>query len=197
MKKLILFLAFSLYGLIVISQTVTAKTIQAPKKTDIIQIKNNTQFDKRTEFKDTSKFNEPIILWNDTARELTDFSLYDGVLGTASAPMPMVYMDCHSNGQFNSCYITVTLTAGQSYTLPATGGKTAIGSIFLTSTNDFTQFGIGPDAAITLKNSSGNIGWSKIDTPDTHCILDAGSTATVTNNNSSSYTYHIQINYVR
>jgi hypothetical protein len=197
MRKIILIALFFLSGLIAIGQTVTAKTIRAPKKTDKIQVENELIHEKKAVFNDTSDFNAPIIFWNDTATQLTDFSLYDGVLGISSAPMPMVYMDCHSNGHFNSCYITVTLTAGQSYTLPATGGKTATGSIFITGTNDFTSFGMGPDAAITLSGDNGTIGWATTLTTDKHLIRDAGTTATVTNNTSTTYTYHIIINYVR
>jgi len=197
MKTIILLSLFLLYGQIVFCQTVVAKTIRGPKKTDIIQVENNLIHQANAVFNDTSDFNAPIIFWNDTATELTDFSLYDGVLGSSSAPMPMVYMDCHSNGYFNNCYITVTLTAGQAYTLPVTGGKTATGSIFITGTNDFTSFGMGPDAAITLSGDNGTIGWATTLTTDKHLIRDAGTTATVTNNTSTTYTYHIIINYVR
>jgi hypothetical protein len=197
MKTIILLSLFLLYGQIVFCQTVTAKTLQAPKKTDQIQIKNDLILQEKGIFNDTADFNGPLIIGNDTATHLTDFSLYDGVLGYSSAPMPMVYMDCHSNGHFNSCYITVTLTAGHGYTLPVTGGKTAYGSIFITGTNDFTSFGMGPDAAITLSGDNGTIGWATTLTTDKHLIRDAGTTATVTNNTSTTYTYHITINYVR
>lgn len=192
---IILLLAFITLGLTAQNSVVPTNQVKTDKITKFKT--NRVEHASITLFSDTTIYTRPIILWGDTATELTDFSLYDGVLGTYDAPMPMVYCDCRSNGHFNVCDISVALGAGQSYTLPATSGKTAMGTIFLTGTDDYTGFGIGPDASTSITGDHGSIGWANTLTTNKHCLIDQGNTATVTNNTSTTYSYHITIKYVR